>query len=368
MNGGTPVDGPDYYERPSLSTAFHIPGGMSMSSTGGVSFGWGSCRRRFRATVLPAAAIIVLWFGGGAASAETVDGIVAVVNGEIIVLSELRLISQNYMRQMSGQTKVEAGNVQMREAEKRILEQLIDEKLVVQEADRLAIAIGEREVDMAIKDMQNRNKLNEAQFAEALAEEGLTMPKYREQIKGQMKKVRAIDQEIKSRIQVPREEIDAYYEKHANDFNAEPEVRIQQLRLIIPPESNQGEIDRIQAQAESILAKIKQGEDFTTLVGLYSQDPSASAGGDMGVFKRGELLPAIDEHVFSLQPGEVSPVIRTEVGFHIVKVLGRREPTALNEEDRRAEVKDVLFNQKAEELFKEWIAKLRKKAYIEVNL
>jgi len=194
------------------------------------------------------------------------------------------------------------------------------------------------------------------------------MPKYREQIKGQMKKVRAIDQEIKSRIQVPREEIDAYYEKHANDFNAEPEVRIQQLRLIIPPESNQGEIDRIQAQAESILAKIKQGEDFTTLVGLYSQDPSASAGGDMGVFKRGELLPAIDEHVFSLQPGEVSPVIRTEVGFHIVKVLGRREPTALNEEDRRAEVKDVLFNQKAEELFKEWIAKLRKKAYIEVNL
>ena len=79
-------------------------------------------------------------------------------------------------------------------------------------------------------------------------------------------------------------------------------------------------------------------------------------------------MPAIDEHVFSLQPGEVSPVIRTEVGFHIVKVLGRREPTALNEEDRRAEVKDVLFNQKAEELFKEWIAKLRKKAYIEVNL
>jgi len=290
------------------------------------------------------------------------------VNGDIIVLSELRQISRSYMERMNAQFKVEAGDEQFREAEKRILDQLIDEKLVNQEADRLAITISEREIDMAVKDMQNRNKMNDAQFAAALAEEGLTLQKYKEQIKRQMRKVRVIDQEIKSRIQVPQEEIDAYYEKHAEDFNAEPEVRIQQIRLIIPPESGEGEINRIQAQAESILSKIKQGEDFNSLVGLYSQDPSASAGGDMGTFKRGELLPAIDEYAFSMKEGEVSPVIRTEGGFHIVKVLARREPTALSEEERRAEVKDVLFNQKAEELFKEWIAKLRKKAYIEVNL
>jgi len=72
-----------------------------------------------------------------------------------------------------------------------------------------------------------------------------------------MKKVRVIDQEIKSRIQVSKEEVDAYYEKHADDFNAEPEVRIQQIRLIIPPESSAGEVSRIQAQTESILTKIK---------------------------------------------------------------------------------------------------------------
>jgi peptidyl-prolyl cis-trans isomerase SurA len=305
---------------------------------------------------------------GVAAGAETVDRIVAVVNGEIIVLSELRVISQNYMRQMSEQFKVEAGDEQFREAERRILDQLIDEKLVNQEADRLTITISEREIDTAVKEMQNRNKLNDAQFAAVLADEGLSMQKYREQLKGQMKKVRVIDQEIKSRIQVSKEEIEAYYEKHASDFNAEPEVRIQQIRLVIPPESSAGETARIQAQAESILSKIKGGEDFTSLVSLYSQDPSASAGGDMGVFKRGELLPAIDEYAFGMKPGEVSPVIRTEGGFHIVKVLARREPSALTEEERRAEVKDVIFSQKAEELFKEWIAKLRKKAYIEVNL
>jgi peptidyl-prolyl cis-trans isomerase SurA len=272
------------------------------------------------------------------------------------------------MKQMSEQFKVEAGDEQLREAERRILDQLIDEKLVNQEADRLTITISEREIDAAVKEMQNHNKLNDAQFAAVLADEGLSMQKYREQLKGQMKKVRVIDQEIKSRIQVSKEEIETYYEKHASDFNAEPEVRIQQIRLVIPPESSAGEIARIQARAESILSKIKGGEDFTSLVSLYSQDPSASAGGDMGVFKRGELLPAIDEYAFGMKPGEVSPVIRTEGGFHIVKVLARREPSALTEEERRAEVKDVLFSQKAEELFKEWIAKLRKKAYIEVNL
>lgn len=305
---------------------------------------------------------------GVTAAAETVDRIVAVVNGDIIVLSELKQVSRNYIDRMSEQFKVAGGDEQLREAERRILDQLIDEKLVNQEAERLAITFSEREVDLAVKEMQNRNRLSDAQFAAALAEEGLTMPKYREQLKSQMKKVRVIDQEIKSRIQVSKEEVDAYYEKHADDFNAEPEVRIQQIRLVIPPGSSAGEVSRIQAQAESILAKIKGGEDFTSLVGLYSQDPTAAAGGDMGTFKRGELLPAIDEYAFSMKPGEVSPVIRTEGGFHIVKVLGRREPTALSEEERRAEVKDVLFSQKAEEDFKVWIAKLRKKAYIEVHL
>ena len=320
------------------------------------------------AAMLLAAMTLALPSGTAAAAAEMVDRIVAVVNGDIIVLSELRQISRNYLDRMSDQFKVAGGDEQLREAERRILDQLIDEKLVNQEADRLAITFSEREVDMAVKDMQNRNKLNDAQFAAALAEEGLTMPKYREQLKSQMKKVRVIDQEIKSRIQVSKEEVDAYYEKHADDFNAEPEVRIQQIRLIIPPESSAGEVSRIQAQAESILAKIKGGEDFTSLVGLYSQDPTAQAGGDMGTFKRGELLPAIDEYAFSMKPGEVSPVIRTEGGFHIVKVVGRREPTALSDEERRAEVKDVIFSEKAEEDFKVWIEKLRKKAYIEVHL
>ena len=320
------------------------------------------------AAMLLAAMTMALPSGTAAAAAETVDRIVAVVNGDIIVLSELRQISRNYLDRMSDQFKVAGGDEQLREAERRILDQLIDEKLVNQEADRLAITFSEREVDMGVKDMQNRNGLNDAQFAAALAEEGLTMPKYREQLKSQMKKVRVIDQEIKSRIQVSKEEVDAYYEKHADDFNAEPEVRIQQIRLIIPPESSAGEVSRIQAQAESILAKIKGGEDFTSLVGLYSQDPTAQAGGDMGTFKRGELLPAIDEYAFSMKPGEVSPVIRTEGGFHIVKVLARREPAALSEEERRAEVKDVIFSEKAEEDFKVWIAKLRKKAYIEVHL
>ncbi len=329
------------------------------------------CKNRYpidAASALLLTALIMALSSGMAAAAETVDRIIAVVNGEIIVLSELRQISQNYMKQMSEQYKVEAGDEQLREAERRILDQLIDEKLVNQEAERLTITISEREIDTAVKEMQNRNQLNDAQFLAVLADEGLTMPKYREQLKGQMKKVRVIDQEIKSRVQVSKAEIDAYYETHAADFNAEPEVRIQQILLVVPPESGEKEINRIQAQAESIVSKIKGGEDFTSLVNLYSQDPSAKAGGDMGVFKRGELLPAIDEYAFGMKPGEVSPVIRTEGGFHIVKVLARREPSALSDEERRAEVKDVLFSQKAEELFKEWIAKLRKKAYIEVNL
>jgi peptidyl-prolyl cis-trans isomerase SurA len=319
-----------------------------------------------RAALLLIPVIMMLWCR--VAGAELIDRIVAIVNGDIITLSELRAVSLNYLQKMNAKFDLPYGKEQIVEAERRILDQLIDEKLVDQEGDRLAVVITDREVDSAVRDMQSRNKVTDAQFAALLAEEGMTLQVYREQLKKQMKKVRLIDQEIRSRVQVTSGEIEAYYEKHAGDFNIPPQVRLQQIRLIIPPQAAEEELARLRAQAESILARIRQGEDFTSLVGLYSQDPSAAVGGDMGIFRQGELLTALDEYAFSMKEGEVSPVIQTETSFHILKVLERREPTALSEEERKYEIKDVLYNQKVENDFKEWLKKLRKKSYLAVNL
>ena len=335
------------------------------------SIGSRSCHLRLgrgpvRAALLLIPVIMMLWCT--VTGAELIDRIVAIVNGDIITLSELRAVSLKYLQKMNAKFDLAYGKEQIEEAERRILDQLIDEKLIDQEADRLAVVITDREVDSAVRDMQSRNKVTDAQFEALLAEEGMTLQVYREQLRKQMKKVRLIDQEIRSRVQVPPGEIEAYYEKHAGDFNIPPQVRLQQIRLIIPPQSTEEELARLRAQTESILARIRQGEDFTALVGLYSQDPSAAMGGDMGIFRQSELLTALDEYAFSMKEGEVSPVIQTVTSFHILKVLERREPTALSEEERKNEIKDVLYNQKVENDFKEWLKKLRKKSYLAFNL
>ena len=300
--------------------------------------------------------------------AEIIERIVAVVNEDIITLSELKAISLPYLARMKEKFSVTYGEEEIKETERQIVNQLVDEKLVNQEADRLKIEITEKEVTLAIREVRDRAQLTEEQFEQALAEDGMTMESYQEQLRAEMKKMRLIDQEIKAKVHITKKEIDEYYKMHKDEYNAPPEVRLQQILLIIPPESPPGEVEKIRERAEQIHAAIKQGEDFNAMVKSYSQDSTAATGGDMGVFRQGELFAALDEAAFSLMVGEVSPVIQTPKGFHIIRVLDKKDRQKMTEEEQRDEIDALLYNQKVESAFKQWIKELKKKSYVVINL
>ena len=302
------------------------------------------------------------------AGAEIVERIVAVVNQEIITLSELRAISGPYLQKMKQQFSVVYGEEEIRETEKRIIDQLIDEMLVAQEADKLGIEVTPKEIDMAMRDVKERNQLTDAQFEEALAEDGMTLDEYKKELAKQMKKMRLMDQEVRAKVQVSKKEIDKYFQEHKSEFNAPPEVRLQQILLILPPEATDSEVKIVREQAEQIRARVDQGEDFTMLVKTYSQDPNAVAGGDMGVFRQGELFPELDRVAFTLEVGEVSSVIQSPKGFHIVKLLGRKDPKMMTDEQRAEEIDDIIYNQKVETRYQQWIKNLREKSYVVINL
>jgi len=227
--------------------------------------------------------------------AEIIERIVAVVNEDIITLSELKNISLPYLARMKAKYSATYGPEEIIETERQILNQLIDEKLVNQEADRLKIEITEKEVALASKDVRERSQLTEEQFEQALAEDGMTIESYRKQLRDEMKKMRLMDQEIKAKVHVTKKEIDEYYKKHKSEYNTPPEVRLQQILLIIPAESTPQVVEQVRERAEQILTAIQQGEDFNAMVKRYSQDSSAATGGDMGVFRQGELFSALDE-------------------------------------------------------------------------
>jgi peptidyl-prolyl cis-trans isomerase SurA len=300
--------------------------------------------------------------------AEILDKIVAVVNEDVITLSELREISVPYLERMKAQYSINYDETQVKETEKRILDQLIDEKLVKQEADSLEIVIEKKDIDMAIRETRETNKLSEDQFKQILADEGMSLEKYRGQLNDQMKKMRLLDQEIKSKVQVAKKEIEEYHKEHKDEFDAPPEVRLQQVLLMIPSEASTQEIGQIRGKAEDILQKIRNGENFNAMVKLHSQDSSAAAGGDMGAFKKGELMPVLDETAFGLKKGEVSSVIQSPMGFHILRVLDKRESQKMTEEERWRETEGIIYNKKVEDKFKDWLKELRKKSFIQINM
>ena len=180
--------------------------------------------------------------------------------------------------------------------------------------------------------------------------------------------MRLLDMEIRSKIQIKDKDVEEYYKEHIASYNTPPEVRLQQILLMVPPEADEEAIKRIREKAEEIAQKIKNGEDFNKMVKLYSQDSSAATGGDIGFFKQGELMPAINKVAFSLYVGEASTAIQTPAGFHIIKVLDKREKQKMTEEERKKEIEGILYNQEVEDKFKQWLKELRKKAFIQINL
>jgi len=305
----------------------------------------------------------------GETRAKVVDKIVAVVNDDIITLSELREITLPYLEKMQSKYSLNYNEEQMIATERRILDQLIDERLVKQEVVRLEITVTEKDITMAVKDVMESSNLSEDQFKKALAEQGVSLEKYREQLKDEMERMRLLDMEIRSKVQIEEKEVEEYYKEHRDKFNSPPEVKLQQILLMIPPETSEEDMSWIRKKAEEIVQKIKSGEeDFNNMVKLYSQGSSAAAGGDIGFFKQGELLPAINDVAFTLNPGEVSPVIQTSSGFHIIRVLEKRNRQKMTEEERRGEIEDILYGQKVEDKFKQWLKELRKKAFIRINL
>jgi len=303
-------------------------------------------------------------------SAQVVDRIVALVNGEIICLSELKQFSLIINREAEKSNPALSQESRLVEIEKNVLDQLVNQKLLNQEAKRLKIEVNKKEVDRAIENIQKRNSFSRRDFLNALKKEGLTIDTYREQIEQEMKKVRLIEYEIKSKVNITDDAIQDYYIKNMAKPEIKEGVRIQQILLIIPPESNEEKVAEIKALAKVLLSGLEKGEDFGILAQQFSQDNSAQVGGDLGFFKKGELLPILEETAYQLKEGEVSPLIQSNLGFHIIKVLEKREGEVRLDGWMRSrdQIKNILSQRESEKMFEQWMKTLREKSYIEIRL
>ena len=302
------------------------------------------------------------------ATAETIDKVVAIVNGEVITLTELNEAVSFLLNNTEDMTNFDGVKTDPAEIKRKVLDRLIDNKLIEQETKKIGIVVSEKEIDTALENIQKENSISRKELVEKLESKGMSLEKYREQIRHGMEKMMLVNREIKSKVVVNENELKKYYTENMDSFQMVTEVRIQHILLPIPPNADEAKTKDVYEKARELLVKLDNKEDFGKLAKMYSQEPSADSDGDMGWFKRGEVTPFLEKVVFSLKVGEISDIIRSGLGVHIVKLMDRKEEGGRPFEAVKDEIKDTIYIKKVEKEFKEWFEGLRKKSFIKVKL
>jgi peptidyl-prolyl cis-trans isomerase SurA len=261
-------------------------------------------------------------------AAETVEGVTAVVGDEIILKSELDEQIAFYLMQAqinpSDTTKVN-------EVKKEILGKMIDAKVIVNEARKRELTISKQELDQAVEDAVKEVKTrmgSEERFKQEMEKEGLTeeklRSKYRQEMEAQLLAMKLVEREVRSKIKVTDEDVDKFYKERKQDLpKRPPEVTLAQV--VVLAEADSAVDKKARDKAEQVLKAIREGQNFEKLAAQYSEDPSAENGGDVGVVRKGEFEESFEKAALALQPDQVSDLVRSRFGYHIIKMVEKND-------------------------------------------
>jgi Parvulin-like peptidyl-prolyl isomerase len=302
--------------------------------------------------------------------AEVVDRIIAVVNDEVITLYEFNTAFEPYRKNIENTYKGNGKEAVIKQTRDTFFQRFIDNILIEQEAKKAGtgIIVKDEEVMEVLKDMLAKQKLSMQDFVKNLAKEGGSLDAVKKDIRTQMMRMRLLRREIKSKVVVTDEEIGEYYNKNRQEYEGKETVRIKQLLLLLPPNADKTIKAKMKNEALQLHKRVMNGESFDLLVVKYSQGPVAAQGGDVGFIGKGTIIPEVEAVAFSLPVGQVSEVIESSVGFHIIQVVDKKGAGLKPIAAVREEIKTKIEDEKLDKKYDEWIASIRAKSHIEIKL
>ncbi|MBP7056127.1 MAG: peptidylprolyl isomerase [Candidatus Omnitrophica bacterium] len=293
--------------------------------------------------------------------ADVIDKIAVIVNNEAVTLGEIdQMLLPVYARYKAAYKDQRELVKKMEEARQKIVEQLIEDKLILSEAKKQNIEIDEKEVEARIRQVEKQFASKNA-FTRALMEQHLSVKELKNKYREQMMVKKIIDSKIGSRVIITPVEVHAYYNSHISDFTQPAEAKIRNILIKIKDEND---IQRAAGLAKDIEDKLKAGEDFASLAQSYSEGPAASEGGLMGTIRKGDMMPELEESIFSLKEGDISGIVQSPLGYHIFKIEEMKPQRTLSDSEAYKEIEELLFRDKIKQKIKGWVDSLRKNAYI----
>jgi peptidyl-prolyl cis-trans isomerase SurA len=301
--------------------------------------------------------LILPLFLAVATVAEVVDRIVAVVDDEIITMSELEQKCKAFMMQAG----VAAKSKDAQTLKRQVLDALIDQKLARAEAKKRGIEPEPKEVDKALEQFKKRNKLaDDAALNQALAQANLTMAELRQQIADQLAQERLFQTTVGAKATASDAEVRRFYDEHVKEGGNQ--VHLRALRILYPPGATQAQKDELQKKAEAILKEALQGTPFKDLAEKF-----AVPAMDMGFLPQSDLDPQLVEYLNRLKVGGIFPV-QTPEGFQLIQLVERRAGLPPSFEEAAPEIRRTLMQKDQERRFSDWLKTLREHAAIKIIL
>jgi len=320
--------------------------------------------RRARLIIFAAFAAVAASAGG--ARARMVEKIAAVDGENVVLASEVEEKAAPLMADITKLPDPDKRAARATALRHEVLERLIDDELILQQATELKLSVTSEQIDASIEEIKKQNSIDDDQLREALRAQGMSMASYRADLKRQLLRYRVLNIAVGSRVNVSDEEVKAYYERHMKG-SANVQVRASHIFIAIPDAADAATAADKQAQAKKILERAKT-EDFAKLAREVSDDAATrSEGGDLGYFGRDMLPKPIEELVFAMKPGEVRGPVRADRGFHVIKLVDRKVKDAKPLDDVKDDIRMQLRQKDMERQTKIYLTELRKKTLVDIR-
>jgi peptidyl-prolyl cis-trans isomerase SurA len=295
-----------------------------------------------------------------------VDRVAAVVDGDVITLSEVEERAAGELRRADALEWRERDEARAK-ALKRALDIVVAERLLQRQAKSLGLEVTEQQIEAAVNDIKTRNHFDDEQLDHALAAQGLDRASFRAQIRTELETYQVMQAKVRSRGKVSDEDLRNYYQSHPQEFGGEPELHVRHIFLPLREDATAAEEAKARAEGERVLQRLRTGEDFAKVAREVSKGPSAQEGGDIGWLKRGTVQKALEDAAFALDDGKFSKLVRAGPGLHIVKVEERRLGGARAFAEAKEEIRTRLLEEQLGQTRQQVIDELRKAAVVEVK-
>lgn len=298
--------------------------------------------------------------------AKPVDKIVAIVNDQIISSSDV----EKFRKKLSSGGLVDDALMKVNSSDallkdrNSLLNHLIDEKLIDTEVKRKGFEVTIERVEQEIRNIAKGNNISRTQLQDALKAKGVTVSQYQDFIKTSLERQGLIEKEVTNKIRISDEDIASFYLAKKGPSGAQTfEFTLAHILFSSKTGGDEGALKRAQGVEE----KLKSGQSFDKLAEQFSEDPNFTKGGLLGTFKAGEMAKEFEEAVKKLSPGEVSPIVKTPIGYHLIKITKRTLISDPKLDEQREDIRRQLYADAFKRQFRLWLNQRRDESFIKIN-